>query len=179
MIDLGKQEIQEERQQLEQTKVAIEKQHNDLKAREPKLKEAESFLPSVRQLQAMNVDFTLIMQYVMIINERSVISNTDLKTSAYDIGQIIRGVREIDTLNTAAEMAKKQVASIDVLAENKTQALTTIMNLKMAGFSEKDIAELATLVQSWNQSDIAQLGTQDFNNGHVMSRKLDTKLLGV
>jgi cytochrome c553 len=55
------------------------------------------------------------------------------------------------------------------------------MNLTMAGFSEKDIAELAALVQSWNQSGIAQLGPPGMSqgNGHGIYKKLDTKLMGV
>jgi hypothetical protein len=39
-----------------------------------------------------------------------------LKTAAYNVSEIIRGVREIDTLNAGAEMAKKQVASMDAMA---------------------------------------------------------------
>jgi len=80
-----------------------------------------------------------------------------------------------------SEMIKKQIASLDGLAAGKQAALTTLMNLQMRGFSDKDIEELVLLVQSWNQSGIAQLGTPGMNqgNGHGMYKKLDTKLMVV
>jgi hypothetical protein len=174
-MELETQRLEEERQQLEQTKFIIEQKNKELKAREAKINEAEPLLPSVRQLQAAQINFSLIMQYMMAINERSAIRNIDLKTAAYDIGQIIHQCREIEGLHATSEMMKKQIESLDSLAAGK-QALTTLMNLQMRGFSDKDVEELVLLVQSWNQSGITQLGIP--GNGHGMSKKLDTKLIG-
>jgi hypothetical protein len=51
-----------EGQRLEQIKAVIEQKNNELKAREAKINEAEPLLPSVRQLQAAQINFSLIMQ---------------------------------------------------------------------------------------------------------------------
>jgi hypothetical protein len=70
------------------------------------------------------------------------------------------------------------VADFDV---QKQQAVITLMNLQLRGFTEKDIIELVLLVQSWNASGVAPLGTPGMTqgNGRGMSKKLDTKLMSV
>ncbi|MGC2574888.1 MAG: hypothetical protein WA364_25525 [Candidatus Nitrosopolaris sp.] len=37
-------------------------------------------------------------------------------------------------------------------------AVTTLINLQLAGFSEKDINELIGLITAWNKSDIGVAG---------------------
>lgn len=161
-------------QRLEQIKSDIEKQNDELKDRQAKLKEIEPLLPSVRELQNAGITFNILFPYISLCHIKSVEQNT-----AYTVSQIVRGVRDIDALNAAAELAKNQISAIDTLAAGKQAALTTIMNLQLRGFSDKDIAELVLLIQSWNKSGIAQLVMSDSNNGHGMSRKLDTKLFGI
>jgi hypothetical protein len=173
LMELEMQRLQEERQQLEQIKADIEKQNNDLKARQEKFKDVESLIPSLKEIQRWGVTFDVIFSYVLLCHYKSVELNVDLRTATHNVSQIIQGVRDVDTLNTAAEMARKQVEAI--------APLTTLMNLQMRGFTDKDKEELVLLVQTWSQSGIAQLGTPGMSqgNGHGMSKKLDTKLLGV
>jgi len=58
------------------------------------------------------------------------------------------------------------------------QALTVLMNLQMAGFSETEIAEWGGLVSMLNKGGLGSPVLSQ-GNGHGMSKKLDTKMLGV
>ena len=50
------------------------------------------------------------------------------------------------------------------------------MNLQLAGFSEKDIAELTAVVNTWNKS----MESPGLSQGNGYGRKrLDTELIGV
>jgi hypothetical protein len=54
-----------------------------------------------------------------------------------------------------------------------------LINLQLAGFSEKDIMELTECVNTWNnKSDIASLNHINGNNDDGR-KKLDDKLIGV
>jgi len=138
-------------QRLEQIKSDIVKQNDELKDRQAKLKEIEPLLPSVRELQNAGITFNILFPYISLCHVKAVEQNVDLKTAAYTVSQIVRGVRDIDALNAAAEVAKNQISAIDTLATGKQAALTTIMNLQLKGFSDKDIEELVLLMQSWNK----------------------------
>jgi hypothetical protein len=70
------------------------------------------------------------------------------------------------------------VTNLDGLAGQKQAALATVMDLQLKGFSDTEIVEWVGLVSTLNKGGLGSpvLG-QD--NGHGVSRKLDTKLLGV
>jgi hypothetical protein len=50
-----------------------------------RLNEIEPLIPSVKELQNVGITFDLIMPYIMAINEKSVLHNTNLKTGLLKI----------------------------------------------------------------------------------------------
>jgi hypothetical protein len=44
---------------------------------------------------------------------------------------------------------EERIAALDTFHQQKQHAIMTLMNLQMAGFSEKDIAELTACVSTW------------------------------
>jgi len=60
------------------------------------------------------------------------------------------------------------------------EAVTTLMNLQLAGFSEKEIMELIGIVNRWNKS--RHLGSPDLGQGtrgrNMNASTLDYRLIG-
>ena len=54
----------------------------------------------------------------------------------------------------------------------------TLMNLQLAGFSEKSIAELVALVSRWNKQWLG-LGSQGNGSSSMNGFELDDKLIGI
>jgi prefoldin subunit 5 len=149
--------IQQQRQQIAQIKQSIDEQKYGLEAREAKLAEVKPLVPSSKQLQSAGITFDLLVPYMMAINEKSALENVDLKTATYSVAKIIRECREVEGLRSAAERIKQQIANLDVLAEQKTHALTTIMNLQQIGMTEDEIGELVKVVGRWRLASHANL----------------------
>ena len=57
-------------------------------------------------------------------------------------------------------------------------AVTTVMNLQLAGFSEKEIAELTILVGIWNKH-WPGLGSPCNGSSSTNGSKVDNKLIGI
>ncbi len=89
--------------------------------------------------------------HISAINEKAVAENIDLKTAAYNLAQDLRDYGQLGSLNRAIELVKQQLTVLDIFVGNKQQALTSLMNLQSAGFSEKDIMELMGIVNRWNR----------------------------
>jgi aspartate carbamoyltransferase regulatory subunit len=80
-------------------------------------------------------------------------------------------------LHKGVEQVKQQLAVLDAFTAQKQQAVTTLMNLQMAGFSEKDIMDLTGLVNK--RSGICSLGlSQGNDSSSSMNGKLDDRLIG-
>jgi hypothetical protein len=164
-----------ERHNLDQVSQHIDQRENDLRVREAKMKEVEDLIPSAKELRSAGITFKMFIPYIMACHERSVMQNQDLKTAAYGIIDIIRAHQDITNLHNAAEIAKQQIENLEALGRGKQHAITTLMNLQIAGYTDEQINDLVELVSQWN----GRLpGMNDSNNGHNSGRKLDTKLLG-
>jgi Holliday junction resolvasome RuvABC DNA-binding subunit len=81
-----------------------------------------------------------------------VAENIDLKKAAYNLAHDLRDYRQLGSLHKGVEQAKQQLSILDAFTAQKQQAMTTLMNLQLAGFSEKEITELVELVSRWNKS---------------------------
>ena len=82
-------------------------------------------------------------------------------------------------LKNDIEQSKQQLSALNSFIEHKQQAVTTLMNLQMVGFSEKDIMELTGLVNK--RSGIVSLGLSQGNGNNGSSStnwKLDDRLIG-
>ena len=86
--------------------------------------------------------------------------------------------QDYDLRNVRTVLEKQQLAVLDAFTAQKQQAVTTLMNLQLAGFLEKDINELIGLVTAWNKSGIWGPGFSQ-GNGRSSGFKLDDKLIGV
>jgi alkylhydroperoxidase family enzyme len=79
----------------------------------------------------------------------------------------------------SVEKAKQQLEVLQAFTVQKQATVTTVMNLQLAGFSEKEIAELTALVGRWNKR---WPGMGPFNqgqgNGSSANGKLDDRLIG-
>ena len=168
LIAQQKEELEIERHNLNQVSQNIDQRENDLRMREAKIKEAEPLLPSVRELQRMNVTFQIILPYIMAINEKALAKNIDLTTSAYNLVQDIRQYRELGTLQSTIKHLEERVSALNELNTQKQAAVITFMDLQLMGYSNKEITELVETVSRWKGGP--GLGQA---NGH----KLDTELI--
>jgi hypothetical protein len=172
--------IQHKRYELNQEMQSIEQQRHDLEVRENRLQEVEPLIPSVKQLQSMGITFDLMFPYIETINEKAVTENLDLKTAAYNLAHDLREYRQLGSLHKSIEKAKQQLSVLDAFTAQNQAAVTTVMNLQLAGFSEKDINELIGLVTAWNKSGIGGPGLSQGNGSSSMNgSKLDDKLIGI
>ncbi len=54
------------------------------------------------------------------------------------------------SLRRAIDKAEQKLSALDAFTTQKQHAITTVLNLQMAGIGEKDIAELTAVVNTWN-----------------------------
>src|SRR5215469_14185579 len=127
-------------------------------------------------MQELSLGFDDIIPWIEMIREKAHIENIDLKTAAYNVTNELREYRQLSCLHKGVEQVKQQLAVLDAFTAQKQQAITTLMNLQLAGFSEKDINELIGLVTAWNNS-----GGPGFSQGNGRSSgfKLDDKLIDI
>ena len=85
---------------------------------------------------------------------RAVAENIDLKTSANNLVNDIQEYRQLGTLQNTIKHVKQQLSVLDIFNTQRQAAIMTLMNLQLAGFSEKAHAEWIGLVTAWNKSGI-------------------------
>ena len=141
LIEQKKKELDEQKQNITQMTYNIDERRHDLEIRENRLLELEPLIPCVKQLQNIGITFDLIIPYMETLNEKAVAENIDLKTSAYNLAHELRDYRQLGSLHKGVEQAKQQLSILDAFTAQKQQAMATLMNLQLAGFSEKEITE--------------------------------------
>jgi hypothetical protein len=180
LIEQQRQELNIERQQIAQIRSIIDQQKYDLEVRQNKMIEYESLIPSARELRNCGISLELILPYLSAINEKAVAENIDLKTSANNLVYDIREYRQLGTLQSTINRVKEQLSVLNAFNEQQILAVTTLINLQLAGFSEKDINELIGWVTAWNKSGIGLPGFSQSNGRSSMDGfKLDDKLIGI
>ena len=113
------------------------------------------------------------------LNEKAVAENIDLKTAAYNLAHDLRDYRQLGSLHKGVEQTKRQLSILDAFTAQKQQAMTTLMNLQLAGFSEKEIMELVGVVNRWNKSwHLGNPGNGQGNGDNNMNVSLDDRLIG-
>ena len=112
----------------------------------------------------------MVLPWAGYVHEYAMTNNTDLTTAAYNIVKNLRTYKQLEGLQNAIEQAKQQLNMLDTPTAQKQQILSTLMNLQLAGFSKKDIAELTGVIKRWSQGN-----GDTFGNGS----KLDYNLIGV
>ena len=104
--------------------------------------EYESLIPSARELRNCGITMELILPYLSAINEKALAEVADLKTAANNLVYDIREYRQLGTLQNSIKQVKQQLSVLNAFNEQQKLAVTTLINLQLAGFSEKDINEL-------------------------------------
>jgi hypothetical protein len=160
-------QLEEERQQLAQLRQNLDRRQHDIEVKEAKLVEIQQLAPFVKELQAYGITFDLILPYLMAINEKSVLQNMNQKDAAREIAQYLRAYRNLESLQKAVEKAERQLKGLDAFSAINNQAITTMINLKLAGYSEKHIMDLAR----W--SKYHQLGSPGLTQGNGSSQHHD------
>jgi hypothetical protein len=118
-----------------------------------------------------------ILPYLSAINEKALAELIDLKTAANNLVNDIQEYRQLGTLQSTIKRVKEQLSVLNAFNEQQKLAVTTLINLQLAGFSEKDINELVT---AWNKSGIGVPGFSQGNGRSSMNGfKLDDKLIGI
>jgi hypothetical protein len=77
----------------------------------------------------------------------------DLKTAAFSVAQTIRKFHQLESLEKCIEKAERQLKGLDSFSAINNQAIVTLINLQLAGYSEKDIKELANFSR-WSKSNL-------------------------
>jgi hypothetical protein len=180
LIEQQRQELNIERQQIAQIRSIIDQQKYDLEVRQNKMIEYESLIPSARELRNCGISLELILPYLSAINEKAVAENIDLKTAANNLVYDIREYRQLGTLQDSIKQVKQQLSVLNAFNEQQKLAVTTLINLQLAGFSEKDTNELIGLIAAWNKSGIGVPGFSQGNGRSSMNGfKLDDKLISI
>lgn len=156
-------QLEEERQQIAQFRYNIERQKTELDAREDKLVEIQQLAPSVKELQTYGITFDLILPFLIAVNEKCVLQNMNQKDAAFEIAQVIRKYHQLDAIDRCIQQAEQRLKGLDAFSAINNQAITVLMNLKLNGYSEKDIIDLAR----WNKHH--QLGNPGNGDGNGSS----------
>jgi len=156
LIEQQRQELNIERQQIAQIRSNIDLQKYDLEVRQNKMTEYESLIPSARELRNCGISLELILPYLSAINEKALAEVIDIKTAANNL--VIQEYRQLGTLQSTIKGVKEQLSVLHAFNEQQKLAVTTLINLQLAGFSEKDINDLIGLVTAWNKSGIGDSG---------------------
>lgn len=72
---------------------------------------------------------------------------------------MLRSFKTLAGLEKAIAMANQEFALLNTINDQQRKAISTLVNLQSAGFSQKQIIELIKLVGRWN----------DQNNGGTMN----------
>src|SRR5215469_2640092 len=180
LIEQHRQELNIEKQQIAHIRNIIDQQKNDLEVRQNKMIEYESLIPSARELRNCGITLELILPYLSAINERALAEVMDLKTAANNLVNDIQEYRQLGTLQSIIKRVKEQLSVLNAFNEQQKLAVTTLINLQLAGLSEKDINELIGLVTAWNKSGKGVPGFSQGNGRSSMNGfKLDDKLIGI
>lgn len=129
----------------------INQQKHDLEAREAKLLELGPLIPSARQLQGYGIGIDEFLPWIETVHEKAEAEKIDVKSAAYNVVQELRLYRQPGGLQKQYQLTTQQLAVLNTFTAQKQQAITTLMNLQLAGFSEKEIMELIGLVNRWNK----------------------------
>jgi hypothetical protein len=171
-------QLMERRQQeLDEQERQIENIRQDLEAREKKLLSVEDLIPSAKYLKDIGIGFVEALAWIDCIKEVAQKEGVDERTAAWKLADILRSFKTLSDLEKAIAIANQQFALLNIANDQQRNAISTLVNLKNAGFSEKDIRELTAVVNTWNArgSGIASLSHVGNNGG----KKLDTQLIGV
>jgi len=98
----------------------------------------------------MGVTFDLILPFMETVRENAVLENMDFTRAAYDLTLELRNYRHLDSMTRAIELTKQQLEAINIFASNQQQALTALAHLQQMGISEREIIDIANIVNRWN-----------------------------
>ena len=168
--------LEEQRAHLIQERHNIEEQKKTLEAREKKLLSVEDLIPSAKQLKDVGMGFVEALVWIDCIKDVAQKEQVDERTAAWKLADMLRSFKTLSGLEKAIAMANQQFALLNTANDQQRNAISTLVNLKNAGFAEKDIMELTAVVNTWNARGIASLS---YNNGNNGVKKLDTELIGV
>jgi hypothetical protein len=171
--------IEKRQQELDEQKRRIENIRQDLEARENRLRSVEDLIPSSKHLKDIGINFDQALVWIDCIKDVAQKERVDERTAAWKLADMLRSFKTLSGLEKAIAMANQQFALLNTANDQQRNAISTLVNLKNAGFSEKDIGELTAVVNTWNArgSGIASLSHNNGNNGG--GKKLDTELIGV
>jgi hypothetical protein len=176
LIQRQRQELVKQRMQIDQAFRTINKARYNVEPRVAKIVEVQDILPSARQLKDLGIDFHQALVFINVIQQKAEEEKIDLKSAAYGLEEELTNYRRLGGIQKSIERANRQLAIIEAFTAQKQQAVTTLMNLQMAGFSEKDVMEQTKLVNVWNKQPWSGMIYGNGNNG---GKKLDTELIGV
>ncbi len=147
LIENGRRELEEERQRLTQMAMTIDERNNDLRRREDEIR---PLLPNIRELQFNGITFDILMAFMMAVNEKSALENIDLKTAAWNMVKDFREYRNLGGLRRVIEHAERKLESLGPEIRQNEFAVTILIHLKQAGYTEKQIMDLASVIRNWN-----------------------------
>ena len=169
--------LEEQRAYLIQERHNIEEQKKTLEAREKKLLSVEDLIPSAKKLKDIGIGFVEALVWIDCIKDVAQKEQVDERTAAWKLADILRSFKELSDLEKAIARANQQFALLNTANDQQRNAISTLVNLKNAGFTEKDIMELTAVVNTWNaRSGRSGIASLSYNNG---GKKLDTELIGV
>jgi predicted transcriptional regulator len=151
-IQNEKQGLQIERQQLAQLSQNLDSRQEHLQIKESKLVEIEQLAPFVKELQSYGITFDIILSFVTACHEKSAVQNMNMKDAAFEVAQIIRKFHDLEDIDRCIQQAEQRLKALDAFSAINNQAITTLINLQLAGYSEKEIMNLA----GWNKQQQQQ-----------------------
>jgi hypothetical protein len=143
--------LEQKKRELEQQRIQVDRARYDLEIREIKLLEAEPLIPIARQLQQMGTDINQFLPWIETIHEKAEADKIDLKTASLRVSEELKLYSQLTGLQKKIQQTQQQISTLDVMYLQKRQAIETLMNLRNAGITEREIAESARFVGVWGK----------------------------
>jgi hypothetical protein len=119
LIQRQRQELVEQRMQIDQAFRTIDKARSNLEAREAKIVEVQDILPSARKLKDSGMDLHQALVFINIIQQKAEEEKIDLKSAAYRLEEELTNYRRLGGIQKSIERANQQLAIIEAFTAQK------------------------------------------------------------
>src|SRR5215469_1786392 len=125
--------IEQKQKGLDERMKKVEQKERDLVIRETIVSEAELFLPIVRRLQNMGLEFDAILPWIETVTE--VAQGTDPRTAAQYIAYELSAFRKLGGLQKELESGQKQLEMLKTATAQRERGLNMLAELENKGVS--------------------------------------------
>ena len=106
----------------------------------------------------MGIDFHETITWIEVIREKAATEGIDSKAATSLVVQDLKFYNQFNNLQKAIQRAQQSLATLNMLIEQRQQAIASLINLQSKGISDTELMELNNLVNSWSSSSNSSVG---------------------